>query len=477
MFVFGEAAGKNSFGTSYTNLIGNNTGYGATSAQYSNFIGNQAGYGATTANNSNFIGNYAGRVAANVNSSNFIGNYAGNDAYNASASNFIGLNAGKSATTAGNSNFMGQSAGQSATTVQWSNFIGFGAGQSANNAQWSNFMGQDAGQYANNVNYSNFIGFAAGQNADNAPNSNLFGYNVGKSFNSNFIGSNNIIIGTNISLPNGATNGINIGGILFGLNAYGSTAGNPLISAQNNGRIGINVVSPTTNLHVVGTQPGAIRLEDTTQAAGYVLTSDANGVGRWAPPANGPTGPTGATGLSGSTGQTGPTGLPGLFAQTANSATVGSTTTALSIVGTGVGSLSVPPNGFSIGDSFLCKLVGHLSSVNNDTLRILLRSNGAILADTGAITMPGITNKHWVLDINFTIRSIGATGVASISSGGLFTYTKNASNAFEGAGFSIVNSTDFDTTIANNLVITAQWSSNNATNQIYTESFYLTKMY
>jgi hypothetical protein len=91
--------------------------------------------------------------------------------------------------------------------------------------------------------------------------------------------------------------------------------------------------------------------------------------------------------------------------------------------------------------------------------------------------MPGITSKHWVLDVNFTIRSIGATGVASISSGGLFTYTKNASNAFEGAGFSTVNSTDFDTTITNALVITAQWSSNNATNQIYTESFYLTKMY
>ena len=48
---------------------------------------------------------------------------------------------------------------------------------------------------------------------------------------------------------------------------------------------------------------------------------------------------------------------------------------------------------------------------------------------------------------------------------------------FEGADFSIINNTTFDTTISNTLNITAQWNSNNAGNNIYSESFILTKIY
>jgi sRNA-binding carbon storage regulator CsrA len=43
--------------------------------------------------------------------------------------------------------------------------------------------------------------------------STLIGYNVGCTIGS--IGSNNIIIGTNISLSAGTTNSINLGGVLF----------------------------------------------------------------------------------------------------------------------------------------------------------------------------------------------------------------------------------------------------------------------
>jgi hypothetical protein len=58
------------------------------------------------------------------------------------------------------------------------------------------------------------------------------------------IGSNNIIIGTNISLSAGTTNSINLGGVLFANNTYSTTSG-PSISAQTNGRIGVNVVNPS----------------------------------------------------------------------------------------------------------------------------------------------------------------------------------------------------------------------------------------
>ena len=60
----------------------------------------------------------------------------------------------------------------------------------------------------------------------------------------------------------------------------------------NSDKVGIGLTAPTDKLHIYSTQSGAFRLQDTTQAAGYVLTSDANGVGTWQPASGG--------GLSGS---------------------------------------------------------------------------------------------------------------------------------------------------------------------------------
>lgn len=91
--------------------------------------------------------------------------------------------------------------------------------------------------------------------------------------------------------------------------------------------------------------------------------------------------------------------------------------------------------------------------------------------------MSAATSKHWKLDVNFTVRTLGAATVASIASGGLFAYTKNSGLNFEGVNFSIINNTTFDTTIANTLVITAQWNTNNAGNSIYSELFTLFKTY
>lgn len=46
---------------------------------------------------------------------------------------------------------------------------------------------------------------------------------------------------------------------------------------RHNGNVGINVPYPSHKLHVIG----SIRMEDTNQALGKVLTSDENGVGSW----------------------------------------------------------------------------------------------------------------------------------------------------------------------------------------------------
>jgi hypothetical protein len=59
--------------------------------------------------------------------------------------------------------------------------------------------------------------------------------------------------------------------------ATSSTASNELMRIQGNGNVGIGTASPSTKLHVAG----SFRLENGTQAAGRILTSDAAGVATW----------------------------------------------------------------------------------------------------------------------------------------------------------------------------------------------------
>ncbi len=198
---------------------------------------------------------------------------------------------------------------------------------------------------------------------------------------------------------------------------------------------------------------------------------------------SGTSGVSGSSGISGTAGTSGTSpSFPyplvyGLFSQTSNSSTVTNTTTETSIVGSGVGTLSVPAGAFNVGDSFLGRMVGHISSKNNDTIRIKVKSGSAILGDSGLITMPQTTSKHYTIDLNFTIRAIGAAGVASIVTGIVFTYSKDASNAFEGYDSSIINNTTFDTTSSNTLDVTVQWGAADVLDSIYSEYFTLNKVY
>ena len=213
----GWAAGGNTVNAQYSNFFGNRAGR-TTSASFSNFFGQEAGSGATNASYSNFLGRYAGGGATNANRSNFIGPFAGEGATAASYSNFIGDLAGRFATAANNSNFIGPSAGLNATTANNSNFLGGNAGNAAVSASYSNLLGYNAG------------------------------YNIG----SLSIGSNNIIIGTNITLAAQQKDSINLGGIIFATGSYSTTGGNPFSGSVTGARVGIGTSTPAHTLDISG---------------------------------------------------------------------------------------------------------------------------------------------------------------------------------------------------------------------------------
>ena len=180
----------------------------------------------------------------------------------------------------------------------------------------------------------------------------------------------------------------------------------------------------------------------------------------------------------GDVGPQGPAGLPGLFAQTGNGGPVTATTVETTIIGPGVGTLTVPANGFQIGDSFICSLDGIISCTSSSTIEVRIKTlSGALLADTGIIDLAAATDKNWIMNLYFTIRTLGGAGTASVSSGGLFSYIRNGGTQFEGYVLSDVNSTTFNTTIDNTLVITVQWDTASVNNSILSRNFTLTKVY
>ena len=276
----GSYAGSYATNALTSNFIGTSAGYGATNAAdsvfigsiaggyaigagASNFIGSGAGSSASSASYSNFIGYLAGGSATNASQSNFIGTSAGYFARNSSDSNFIGTNAGSFAISAFNSNFIGASAGAGANSASYSNFIGQETGLSAAFSKFSNFIGYNSGYYAISASYSNFIGFQSGIYAPSASFCTLIGYRAGSSYSgyglasTKGIGSNNIIIGNFITLPEGTRDSINLGGIIFATGSYFNP--DPMaipqiypLSGSANGKVGINKVSPSQELDVSG---------------------------------------------------------------------------------------------------------------------------------------------------------------------------------------------------------------------------------
>ena len=166
----------------------------------------------------------------------------------------------------------------------------------------------------------------------------------------------------------------------------------------------------------------------------------------------------------------------GLFTQTADK-TVVNTITPTSLIGTGLGSLSVGVNEFVVGDSFVGEMKGNINIGTPVDLTIRLQINGVDEVVVGPIAMPNIgspgVNKYFRIDTAFTIRSLGASGTVMSSIN--FSYEENASDKFY--SHTEVNLATLNTTVLNTLDIKAEFNLADPSNLLTSQIFTLRKVY
>lgn len=168
----------------------------------------------------------------------------------------------------------------------------------------------------------------------------------------------------------------------------------------------------------------------------------------------------------------------GLASQIANSIAIANTTVATSLIGQVDGTLAFPANGLKVGDSFNASFVGNINNNNGVTLLVTIETvDGVVLGSTGAMNLGLATNKQWLFNINFVVRAIGAAGTAKMLTTGAFSHNKDSNFNPDVFTFATENSTTFDTTVENELVIKATWGVASASNSIYSRVFILNKVY
>lgn len=226
----------------------------------------------------------------------FLGSEAGYQASGSYSTVALGLQAAYQATDAANSVFIGSYSGYRAFDGTYSSFIGYRAGWSASNASDSQFIGANAGEYATYANHAVMIGEWAGKYAASGSYSVLLGHRAGEGASiSSSIGTNNIIIGTHVTLDENRSDSINLGGIIFATGSYGSPGNfTDLFSGSvGNGMVGINVVLPKYSLDVSGSGnytnaltvtgsfnvTGSSKILGDTAITGSLVVSGSNGAG------------------------------------------------------------------------------------------------------------------------------------------------------------------------------------------------------
>ena len=199
----------------------------------------------------------------------FIGTNAGqNDDGNNNANTFIGLGAGQANTTGYFNTANGYQALNNNTTGNYNTANGMQALYKNTSGNYNTANGRSA-LWSNTIGYYNTAnGMQALLFNTEGNNNTANGYNALKS---NTTGNDNTALGHKADVSSGDLNNATA----IGANALVSQDSSLVLG--NEAKVGIGTSAPEARLHVVGD----VKIVDGNQTAGYVLTSDANGLASW----------------------------------------------------------------------------------------------------------------------------------------------------------------------------------------------------
>lgn len=164
--------------------------------------------------------------------------------------------------------------------------------------------------------------------------------------------------------------------------------------------------------------------------------------------------------------------LNALFTGTA-SVTVANTTSATSLLPSGVGINGIPAGLLIAGKTVGTKTSGYLSTHASapGTLTLAFELGGSVFATTGAVTVPsGLTNAFWECEVDTVCYTAGSSGTVSVQ--GRLLVNSATQTAFL-AGMVNTSTSAYNTSQARKADLVATWSSAQTDNSITLTNFSL----
>lgn len=155
--------------------------------------------------------------------------------------------------------------------------------------------------------------------------------------------------------------------------------------------------------------------------------------------------------------------LPQVIFTSTASATVANTVTATSVIGTGVGTKTLPANWAVVGKQLVIDFDGIVSNTGSPTINIDVRLGSTVIATSGAITTPSnVTNTKVSGRVLLTFRTIGATG--TVIGGGVAIIDKAGTATT--VQITATGTTTIDTTVSQVADVFVTWGTASASNTI-----------
>lgn len=156
--------------------------------------------------------------------------------------------------------------------------------------------------------------------------------------------------------------------------------------------------------------------------------------------------------------------VPGVIFTSTATATVANTVSETSIVGTGVGTKTLPANFFVAGKTVRIRVKGTLGDTLTPTLQIKAKYGATVILDSTAVTLVTFSGTpQFAIDLDITCRSTGAAG--TVQCGG--TWDIQPTGVGTNTRYWLPqNLATIDTTASSALDVTATWGAASASNTI-----------